>query len=408
MCDAEIWDKGTSERWHFRRLKFQHPDVIRFIEGIGKSKHLEMNVDTFDQSKNDKHVKRVFEDGESDNQITRLSSSSSSESSLNDVFELETVDSEPKSFRSASKDEQNYVSSHRSSLSEVDNNSSVPATSSTSVPPTVSPPVQTMDPSGGYDPNRIPSSVFAINNTSPMDWSAASNDSLFSIHLANNSFSRDHVMFDDLYKSGELTKSGELRSQPSFVIPEAIEAEEETVDMEDLETNKMLNKTFESENKSNEEEEQNKAKSLHPDMIRNSRNVSVRSHFSRTGTNSFAFPILIEAEGFSSRKADVSTQHSEEEPYVPQKEDAFKRSPYSTAKHWNWFWPYLALIISSSRFTGMIRYQFTIVEDILGIVSRFKRSSFMDSSVLFVSDVWNPNVAYFPVWEKKSRISDLE
>ncbi|KAK4260991.1 hypothetical protein QN277_004047 [Acacia crassicarpa] len=322
------------------RLNSKNSDTnAGFIEGEGKSKHLEMNVDTFDQSKNDKHVKRVIEHGESNNQITRLSSSSSSESSLNDVFELETADSESKSFRSASKDEQSYVSSHRSSLSEVDSNSSAPATSSTCVPPpTVSPPVQMMDPSGGYDPNRIPSSVFARNNTSPMEWSAASNDSLFSIHLANNSFSRDHVMFDDLYKSGELTKSGELRSQPSFVIPEAIETEEEIVNMEDLETNKMLDKTFESGDKSNEEEKQNKAKSLHPDMIRNSRNVSVRSHFSRTGTNSFAFPILIEAEGFGSRKADVSTRHSEEEPYVPPKEDASKRSPYSTANHRNWFW----------------------------------------------------------------------
>ncbi|XP_050229473.2 uncharacterized protein LOC126678622 [Mercurialis annua] len=54
---------------------------------------------------------------------------------------------------------------------------------------------------GGYDPNRIPSSIFASKPTTPMDWSVASNESLFSIHMGNNSFSRDHVFL--MYKSGE-------------------------------------------------------------------------------------------------------------------------------------------------------------------------------------------------------------
>ncbi|KAL7132695.1 hypothetical protein ABFS83_12G091500 [Erythranthe nasuta] len=77
--------------------------------------------------------------------------------------------------------------------------------------PTLSPMVQVMERPGDYDPNRIPSSIFSRPST-PTEWSVASNDSLFSIHIGNNSFSRDHVsrIGVDLYRSGELQKSGEL------------------------------------------------------------------------------------------------------------------------------------------------------------------------------------------------------
>lgn len=76
--------------------------------------------------------------------------------------------------------------------------------------PTQFPPVQVMERSNEYDPFRIPSSVFE-RSTTPVEWSTASNESLFSIHVGNNSFSRDHiVLLGDLSKSGELTRSGEL------------------------------------------------------------------------------------------------------------------------------------------------------------------------------------------------------
>ncbi|XP_010925486.1 uncharacterized protein [Elaeis guineensis] len=55
-----------------------------------------------------------------------------------------------------------------------------------------SPPVQVMGKSDGYDPNRIPSSIFTSTKSTaaPMEWSVASNESLFSIQMG---------------KSGELT-----------------------------------------------------------------------------------------------------------------------------------------------------------------------------------------------------------
>ncbi|GAU29166.1 hypothetical protein TSUD_275850 [Trifolium subterraneum] len=63
------------------------------------------------------------------------------------------------------------------------------------------------NPNSGYDPNRIPSSAFAPKPTSPMDWSVQSNESLFSLHLGNYSFSRDQFF---AYKySGELPKTND-------------------------------------------------------------------------------------------------------------------------------------------------------------------------------------------------------
>lgn len=70
---------------------------------------------------------------------------------------------------------------------------------------TSSPPVQVMVKSDVPDPYRIPSSVFARTTApvAPMDWSVASNESLFSIQGGNYSFSRDHVLL--MGKAGEDT-----------------------------------------------------------------------------------------------------------------------------------------------------------------------------------------------------------
>lgn len=69
----------------------------------------------------------------------------------------------------------------------------------------------------GYDPNRIPSSIFNSRPTNPMEWSVASNESLFSIHMGNNSFSRDQAFL--LYRSGELMKLDEVFSVPNALPP---------------------------------------------------------------------------------------------------------------------------------------------------------------------------------------------
>lgn len=58
---------------------------------------------------------------------------------------------------------------------------------------------------------KIPSHVFdRTSTTTPVEWSTASNESLFSIHMGNMSFSKDLACF----KSGEFDKFGDF-SMPS-------------------------------------------------------------------------------------------------------------------------------------------------------------------------------------------------
>ncbi|KAL2321510.1 hypothetical protein Fmac_025889 [Flemingia macrophylla] len=72
------------------------------------------------------------------------------------------------------------------------------------------PQVQLMERPGestGTSPQYIfPPHVFSSNTNSPVEWSTASNESLFSIYMGNTSFSNELVGF----KSGELDKPGEV------------------------------------------------------------------------------------------------------------------------------------------------------------------------------------------------------
>ncbi|MBA0602475.1 hypothetical protein Gorai_002655 [Gossypium raimondii] len=132
------------------------------------------------------------------------SSSSSSTSSTDDQFQANKKLSESRSgiaFTSSSKpDDEHHVSATATSTSRVPSFVQGPTV-------TISPPLQMMDQEGGYDPYRISSSVFKRRNSlTPADWSIASNESLFSIQVENNSFSREHFLNS---KSGEFSKSDE-------------------------------------------------------------------------------------------------------------------------------------------------------------------------------------------------------
>ncbi|MBA0582343.1 hypothetical protein Gorai_024494 [Gossypium raimondii] len=70
-------------------------------------------------------------------------------------------------------------------------------------------------PSHAPKPSRIPSHIFnPTSETSPGDWSVASNDSLFSIHMGNTSFN-DRLSL--MSKSGELDPT--TISSPLFEFP---------------------------------------------------------------------------------------------------------------------------------------------------------------------------------------------
>ncbi|KAI4386412.1 hypothetical protein MLD38_004344 [Melastoma candidum] len=77
--------------------------------------------------------------------------------------------------------------------------------------PGQSPPQQGMVRSGGYDPKRIPSSVFErskCQSSAPVEWSIASTESLFSIHLGTINFSKEQFLplMGDPQKPEELDK----------------------------------------------------------------------------------------------------------------------------------------------------------------------------------------------------------
>ncbi|KAL5553306.1 hypothetical protein UlMin_040707 [Ulmus minor] len=72
---------------------------------------------------------------------------------------------------------------------------------------TLSARVQTMGRAAGFDSNRLPNTIFSSQASTPMEWCLASNDSLFSLHFGNTSFSKDQFI---LFRSGELNKYDEI------------------------------------------------------------------------------------------------------------------------------------------------------------------------------------------------------
>ncbi|KAI3417220.1 uncharacterized protein J3R85_014706 [Psidium guajava] len=158
----------------------------------------------------------------------------------------------------------------------------------------------------GYDPNRIPAAVFNSKPANPTDWSVASNESLFSIHMGNNSFSRDQAFL--LYKSGELTKLDEVFSVPTALptVAEAVGPQQESPrsssvtqiadlakpspQITELSPDEASPRTSNADIKKGEDDNE-KEKMQPTDHVRNSTSMSTRSDGSGTSTASFAFPM---------------------------------------------------------------------------------------------------------------------
>lgn len=158
---------------------------------------------------------------------------------------------------------------------------------------TASPPVQTMESScSGYDPDRIPASVFSSKTTN--EWSTASNESLFSIHMGNNSMARDQFpRLDSLYVLE--AKSHELCSLPPLMeVPSNEECSVKSSNVSSLE-------------KDDDPMDTPKAT---PGATNRLSNESEQS------TSSFAFPVLVSGGGNGSslgqveERSEVQTQDS--------------------------------------------------------------------------------------------------
>lgn len=149
---------------------------------------------------------------------------------------------------------------------------------------TESPPIQAMDRIG--DPShRIPSSVFArTKSTTPVEWSVASNESLFSIQMGNMSFSNDPMF----WRSGELGLPGESTTSAQMFnfTPNQPQINGLTGTGKSSEGNvaEAAVETMQEVIRENEEEKRNKKLFLDPC-------VSGRSDISGASTQSFAFPM---------------------------------------------------------------------------------------------------------------------
>ncbi|KAK9996253.1 hypothetical protein SO802_020939 [Lithocarpus litseifolius] len=154
-------------------------------------------------------------------------------------------------------------------------------------------PVQVMERPG--DPassqNRIPSYVFArTKSTVPMEWSTTSNESLFSIHTGNMSFTKEQ--FNWLVKSGELVMAGPLMDISNNHSPTNKSTENSpkkaTLDEVSGVTETKAAKTMREIITENEAHSSKDIQSLVEDASHSPR----LSHRSDQGTKSFAFPIL--------------------------------------------------------------------------------------------------------------------
>lgn len=316
-----------------------HPEIFG---GSGSSNHFETRPEVVDRTDSSKHTLNphaTVNEGDllfpSKNlkSSSSSSSSSSSVSSVEDLFQVDTkkvskstelITSYPKSPISAEvtqptlEDDKNDVSNNNSKSKEFDNGTPAPTSTSQvsdinhesvehSTPSTQSPPIQMMDRSGGYDPYRIPASVFASSkSTTPMEWSVASNESLFSIHVGNNSFSRDQFsMFGaDFTKFEEFTKSDELivSSPPPPLL--VVGNDRNSVEMEKCEAARVADETNKDANSATEED--HCEEKIPPPVVSwNSSSISNRSDGSGGSATSFAFPILAGGAKSGSLKAKV-------------------------------------------------------------------------------------------------------
>ncbi|GAB2212988.1 hypothetical protein Droror1_Dr00020999 [Drosera rotundifolia] len=291
------------------------------------------------------------------------SSASSSSSSLSSDFSFEDP-LPPDKFDSGDfnpKEEEPNQGFQLQTASQPDRISS-PVSSPKDEPALQSPPAQVMERPSDAVPYRIPSYVFARNKSgTPMEWSVASNESLFSIHTGNMSFTREQ--FSWLLKSGELTypepiskpgdlpKSGQLmspREEPSkppvekFTNVESPVKESPVKKADDVgfSTNALPATDLDSASspvtpkKPELKVEMNERTKAKPSLSDDAMPLSARH--SDSSVQSFAFPVLTsEVDRRSSVKSTIDTTEQQEmKKEQPPQESATPPPPEATQTSW--------------------------------------------------------------------------
>ncbi|KAF3552845.1 hypothetical protein F2Q69_00016334 [Brassica cretica] len=136
----------------------------------------------------------------------------------------------------------------------------------------------------GYEPDRIPPSVFATTMTSKQEWSTQSND-LFSIHMGDQSFTK-------MYKSGELSN---FDYTATYINDNSnIDNKTKLTDAGTKEVNILEAET--GPETANRDGIINVSKPDQPRQNQLSPTKSYRSDTSNNSAASFAFPILPESQ----------------------------------------------------------------------------------------------------------------
>ncbi|XWS44401.1 hypothetical protein CRYUN_Cryun15aG0042000 [Craigia yunnanensis] len=205
---------------------------------------------------------------------------------------------------------------------------------------------------GGYLPNRIPSSVFSGKPATPMDWSTASNESLFSIHVGNGSFSKDQLFM--LYKSGELTELDEQIIAQGDLLPPLKELQDmatrnENIDKDSGDHNHQKMPPAEEVHNpisntptvelsavpGNYTQEKNSPAKVHNSPTKS---ISGRSDGSNNSTHSFAFPLLTgtsDAGRFSPVNGDQNNKGLQIRSVKQQEQSTRELQPQTPVTHQN-------------------------------------------------------------------------
>ncbi|XP_039042746.1 uncharacterized protein LOC120181733 [Hibiscus syriacus] len=210
------------------------------------------------------------------------------------------------------------------------------------VPPTSSNEQSPEQAPAGCARSRIPSSIFSTQPGTPTEWSIASNESLFSIHVGNNSLSREQFL--SLYKSGELTELDEQIIAQGGAMPSLKELEEMAAAEENAgkgcsgseETPKTVVGTSEVA-----EDDDDHNKDGNDDSI---------SGLSDESTFSFAFPVLNSTDGGRMSSVNIrqynqelniqsakQPQEKEPEPEPEQCTEEMKPKAPQKGRNQSWF-----------------------------------------------------------------------
>ncbi|KAJ1421817.1 hypothetical protein SESBI_13455 [Sesbania bispinosa] len=197
------------------------------------------------------------------------------------------------------------------------------------------PPVQVMErpgESGTSSQYVFPSHVFARNNTNgPVEWSTASNESLFSIYMGNMSFSNELVCF----KSCELDKPGDVNLIDP---PNASPSQQPPIPVNKF--NDISQRTAELHEERKRATEAKAAETMREVIMESSQNVGIaedknsNSHRQSDGsTKSYAFQTSRDGDKSISSKSVGEKLKQQKQSEEKETADAVDQAPKSTTNN---------------------------------------------------------------------------